>query len=168
MKVLIRVYGCKGWFGPSLSAYTQRHILAWCNPYIVPGEGIFGRQFYYFCTKNIAPDTIHFFQPKCVDFPISRKNMLWVHSNEYPQHTFLCRNKIFTRIPLLSAALLVSLFWFKNSKEYPKLSPYLFGHIQNTNQNEQYYNEASAYMQACHLANIFAFYSTLKLYFTHI
>ena len=33
MKALIRLCGCRGWSGPSLSAYAWRHIFAWDGPH---------------------------------------------------------------------------------------------------------------------------------------
>ena len=30
-KTLIRLCGCAGWSGPSLSIYARRHVFAWCN-----------------------------------------------------------------------------------------------------------------------------------------
>ena len=32
VKALIRLRGCAGWSGPSLSAYTRRHVFAWRGP----------------------------------------------------------------------------------------------------------------------------------------
>ena len=55
MKALIRLLGCAGWSVLLLSAFAQRHVFVWCDPYALTHNTI------YLCSKYVLTISQRFF-----------------------------------------------------------------------------------------------------------